>query len=179
MHPTEPGSSPHGRNFATTRSATLVVIEFSATWPRWLKPTFGDMAVVAQHYEGHPSSLVTQVASRTTRLLSVGWRLDSTVLVSSGRVDPDSVAARAVLARGLAARLKSRGMGELVLTVDERAGRRAAYNLRSLAAALESSLRGAPVGLCVRIGDQTNTLLAGHAADAVVPVSPPVRSAAG
>src|SRR5690606_25253939 len=145
---------------------TLVVIEFSASWPRWLKPTRGgDMAVVAQHYEGHPSSLVTQVASRTTRLESVGWCLDSIVLVSNGRTDPDSVASRAVLARGLAARLKARGRGELTLTVDERAGKRAEHNLRSLAAALESSVRGAAVGLCVRVGDETEVLVPEPVAD--------------
>lgn len=153
---------------ATTRAATLVVIEFSASWPRWLKPTRGgDMAVVAQHYEGHPSSLVTQVASRTTRLEAVGWRLDAIVLVSNGRTDPDAVAARAVLARGLAARLKARGRGELVLTVDERAGRRALHNLTSLAGALESSLRGAAVDLCVRVGEEAS-IITSPDADAVV-----------
>src|SRR6187551_3742285 len=98
------------------RSATMVVIEFSAAWPRWLKPASGgDMAVVAQHYEGHPSSLVTQVASRTTRLEAVGWQLDRIVLVSNGRVDPDAIAARSILARGLHARLRLIGRGELTL----------------------------------------------------------------
>ncbi|NLE85603.1 MAG: hypothetical protein GX607_04315 [Myxococcales bacterium] len=160
--------SPTSRADAT-RAATLVVIEFSASWPRWLKPTRGgDMAVVAQHYEGHPSSLVTQVASRTLRLEAVGWRLDATVLVSNGRTDPDSVASRAVLARGLAARLKARGRGALVLTVDERAGRRAAHNLLALAEALASSVRGADVSLCVRVGDELSTIAAPPEADAVV-----------
>lgn len=141
------------------RAATLVVIEFSASWPRWLKPTRGgDMAVVAQHYEGHPSSLVTQVASRTTRLEAVGWRLDSIVLVSSGRTDPDAVAARSVLSRGLLARLKGKGQGDLVLTVDERAGKRARHNLEALGAALAASCRGSHVGLCVRVGDEIETL---------------------
>lgn len=153
----------------TTRAATLVVIEFSASWPRWLKPTRGgDMAVVAQHYEGHPSSLVTQVASRTLRLEAVGWRLDAIILVSNGRTDPDSVASRAVLARGLAARLKSRGRGELVLTVDERAGRRAVHNLTALAEALESSVRGANVSLCVRVGDEASAIVAPPGVDSVV-----------
>jgi hypothetical protein len=35
------------------RPATLVVIEFGASWPRWMNPAHtGDLAVVAQHYEG-------------------------------------------------------------------------------------------------------------------------------
>ena len=35
------------------RPATLVVIEFGASWPRWLNPSGdrGDLAVVAQQYE--------------------------------------------------------------------------------------------------------------------------------
>ena len=138
------------------RSATMVVIEFSAAWPRWLKPASGgDMAVVAQHYEGHPSSLVTQVASRTTRLEAVGWQLDRIVLVSNGRVDPDAIAARSILARGLHARLRLIGRGELTLTVDERLGRRAASDLRAMATNLERSLRGAPVMLTARIGERS------------------------
>lgn len=165
MHHTVHHPQPSAWPPAATRAATLVVIEFSASWPRWLKPTGGDMAVVAQHYESHPSSLVTQVASRTTRLEAVGWRLDAIVLVSNGRTDPDSVASRAVLARGLAARLKARGRGELTLTVDERAGKRADHNLRSLATALESSVRGAAVSLCVRVGDETEVVVPELAAD--------------
>jgi hypothetical protein len=132
----------------------MVVIEFSASWPRWLKPTAsGDMAVVAQHYEGHPSSLVTQVATRTTRLEAVGWNLQSIVLVSNGRSDPDSIAARSVLARGLLSRLRLRGRGELLLTIDEKLGRRAGSHLRALGASLEHSLRGAHLSLGVRVGD--------------------------
>lgn len=139
-----------------TRSATMVVIEFSASWPRWLKPAAGgDMAIVAQHYEGHPSSLVTQVASRTTRLEAVGWSLRDIVLVSNGRADPDSVAARSILARGLLSRLRHVGGGQLTLTVDERLGRRASSDLRSLTSSLESSLRGTRVGLTARIGEQS------------------------
>lgn len=166
------------------RSATMVVIEFSAAWPRWLKPaTGGDMAVVAQHYEGQPSSLVTQVASRTTRLEAVGWSLDKVVLVSNGRVDPDAVAARSILARGLLSRLRLMGKGQLTLTVDERLGRRAASDLRAMATSLERSLRGAPVSLTARVGERS-----WHAAeplsDAVVPARPSgafggPRSAAG
>jgi hypothetical protein len=138
------------------RPATMVVIEFSAAWPRWLKPASGgDMAVVAQHYEGHPSSLVTQVASRTTRLEAVGWSMERLVLVSNGRMDPDAIAARSILARGLVSRLRLLGRGELTLTVDERLGRRAASDLRSLASSLERSLRGAPVLLTARVGERS------------------------
>lgn len=136
-------------------SATMVVIEFSAAWPRWLKPNGGHMAVVAQHYEGHPSSLVTQVASRTTRLENVGWSLDRIVMVSNGRTDPDAVAARSILARGLLARFRLKGRGHLTLTVDERLGKRAASDIRTLAGNLERSLRGASVGLTARVGAQS------------------------
>ncbi len=166
VDPGEPSPSREAR--VRRREATLVVIEFSAAWPRWLKPTGGDMAVVAQHYEGHPSSLVTQVASRTTRLEAVGWALDRIVLVSNGQTDPDSVAARSVLARGLLARLKARGRGELVLTVDERFGKRARHNLSGLGHALESSTRGTPLGLRVRVGDDVQALNQNPLSDSLV-----------
>jgi hypothetical protein len=132
----------------------MVVIEFSAAWPRWLKPSGGDIAVVAQQYEGHPSSIVTQVASRTTRLESVGWRMRTLVLVSNGRTDPDSAAARSILARGLATRMKLKDEGCLLLAMDERCGKRAGAELRSLAASLDRLIRGSGVELAVRIGDR-------------------------
>lgn len=155
-----------------TRPATMVVIEFSAAWPRWLKPTCGgDMAVVAQHYEGKPSSLVTQVASRTSRLETVGWKMAEIIIVCNGRVDPDSVAARSILARGLLSRLRLQGKGGLTLTVDERLGRRAAADLRTLGASLERSLRGAPVTLTVRVGEQS-WHSSEHLADSVAPAHP-------
>lgn len=134
-------------------AATMVVIEFSAAWPRWLKPASdGHMAVVAQHYEGHPSSLVTQVATRTTRLERLGWNIRTIVIVSNGRSDADALAARSILSRGLLSRLRLQGRGHLTLTVDERLGKRAASDIRSLGANLESSLRGATVTLSTRVG---------------------------
>jgi hypothetical protein len=133
--------------------ATMVVIEFSAAWPRWLKPGAGDMALVAQHYEGAPASLVTQVASRTTRLEAVGWQMKTLVLVSNGRTDPDAVAARSVLTRSLLARMRQKGGGSMVLALDERLGRRAAAQLRDLAAALHRTSAAAGVTLAVRVGD--------------------------
>ena len=54
------------------RPATLVVIEFGASWPRWLNPAHtGDLAVVAQHYEGLPTDLVTQVAQPVRVLVAL------------------------------------------------------------------------------------------------------------
>lgn len=137
-----------------SRDASLVVIEFSAAWPRWLKPDAGDMAIVAQHYEGAPASLLTQVASRMTRFDAVGWYMRTLILVSNGRTDPDAVAARSVLSRGLLARMRHSGGGTLILALDERLGKRAAAQLRDLAAALHRSAASADVGLAVRIGDQ-------------------------
>jgi hypothetical protein len=117
----------------------LVVIEYGASWPRWLEPGHcGDMAVVAQHYEGEPGSLVTQVASRVTRLEAMGWQLDTIVFVASGRRDKHAAAARSVLARGLLARLETTGHGELVLTAGARASEPGARALHNLAFALDS-----------------------------------------
>ena len=122
------------------RPATLVVIEFGASWPRWLNPTGdrGDLAVVAQHYAGLPTDLITQVAMRVTRLQSRGWQLSSMVLVSNGRADAQTAAARSILARGLLAHLAASGGGCFALSVDGYLGRRAEHNLAALATSLES-----------------------------------------
>jgi hypothetical protein len=95
------------------------------------------MAVVAQHYEGAPTSLIAQVASRVTRLQARGWLLNAMVLVSNGRCEGDSAAARSILARGLLAHLRSAGGGHFALTIDHRLGRRARHNLTHLAETLD------------------------------------------
>ena len=139
-----------------SRNATLVVIEFGASWPRWLDPSHsGDMAVVAQHYEGPPTSLITQVASRVTRLEAKGWKLKAIVLVSNGRCEADSVAARSVLARGLLSRLKAAHGGHFALTVDERYGRRACHNLSHLAESLDQDACAGGIQLSAYAGEQT------------------------
>jgi hypothetical protein len=129
------------------RPATLVVIEFGASWPRWLNPTGdrGDLAVVAQHYAGLPTDLITQVAMRVTRLQARGWQLSAMVLVSNGRTDAQTSAARSILARGLLAHLAGSGGGSFALSVDGYLGRRAEHNLSALATALE------PVALSSRV----------------------------
>jgi hypothetical protein len=123
----------------TARPKTLVVIEFGASWPRWLNPNGdrGDLAVVAQHYAGPPSDLITQVAMRVTRLQSREWQLSAMVLVSNGRADAPTAAARSILARGLLAHLAASGGGSFVLSVDGYLGRRAEHDLTALASALE------------------------------------------
>jgi hypothetical protein len=132
----------------------LVVIEFGASWPRWLDPSHsGDMAVVAQHYEGEPSSLITQVASRVTRLEAQSWQMKAIVLVSNGRCEGESVAARSILARGLLARLRGTGGGHFALTVDERYGRRARHNLTHLAESLDRDASVAGVVLTAFVGE--------------------------
>jgi hypothetical protein len=143
----------------TRRKATLVVIEFGGSWPRWLEPSHpGEMAVVAQHYEGEPGSIVTQVASRISRLEATGWNLGSTILVVNQRTDAEAFAARAVLARGLLARLVREHDGELVLTIDENASTRSLQELTGLAAALDIDAVGNGVSVCVRVGRSTPLL---------------------
>jgi hypothetical protein len=140
--------------FAASRQhATLVVIEYKGAWPNWLPPAeTGAVAVVAQHYEGEPISLVTQVASRLTQLQSSAWRFRAMVLVSNGRVDPAALAARAVLARGMLSQLSTYRGSRLVLSVDPRRGRRACYTLDNLAAALDEDALGSGVSVSVRHG---------------------------
>ncbi len=136
------------------RPATLIVIEFGAAFPRWVNPAHsGDLAIVAQHYEGMPSDLVAQVANRLTRLSAAGWQLDEVVLESNGKSDLDSHAARSVLARGLMAHLRAASGCLLTLSVSEALGRRAAHELTALAASLEPVGRASDIVLAVRIGE--------------------------
>jgi len=138
---------------ANRQHATLVVIEYGGVWPNWLPPAeTGAVAVVAQHYEGEPMSLVTQVASRVTRLEASGWRFASVVLVSNGQVESHWSAARAVLARNLLCRLKQAHGARMVLSVDPRAGRRACHSLTALGAALDEDALGSGVCVSVRHG---------------------------
>lgn len=128
--------------------ATLVVIEFGALWPRWLDPSLpGDIAVVAQHYEGPPHSLVTQLENRLTRLIASNWKVETAVLVSNGRTDLESLGARSILARGLLAELKNGGGRRLVLAVTPERGERACKTLSTLADTLGPSLLEAGVEL--------------------------------
>ena len=133
------------------RRATLIVIEYGGSWPAWLSTNRESMAVVAQHYEGPPSSLITQVATRLTRLEAMNWRCDWIVLVSNGRTDSAATAARSILARGLLARLSSNHSGCMILSANERADRRAIHGLVGLAKALGDSIHPG-IELYVRIG---------------------------
>ncbi len=137
-----------------SRNATLVVIEYGASWPRWLHPgRSGDLAVVAQHYEGPATSLITQVASRITRLTDMGWALDAVVLVSNGRADSEATAARSVLARGLMAHLRTAGGMHFTLSIESTLGRRASHALTALAAGLEPMAIACDINMSVRLGD--------------------------
>ncbi len=137
----------------SNQTATLVVIEYGASWPKWLEPgNVGYLAVVAQHYEGEPTSLIAQVANRIARLELQGWSLGTTVVMANKRTDSDAFAARSVLARGLLARLRRQRHGDLVLTVDDGASPRACHDISGLAAALDGDAFGSGVGVSVRIG---------------------------
>jgi hypothetical protein len=139
----------------TAKNATLVVIEFGANWPRWLSPIdSGDMAVVAQYYEGPADSLLVQVRSRVSRVVAVGWRIDDVILVSNGHTDLEAMSARSLLARELLGHLREVGGVRLLLTVDEVHGRRASHTLTALGASLQNSALSNGIALCVRIGDR-------------------------
>jgi hypothetical protein len=164
------------------RTATLVVIEYGGSWPRWLdvgtpglgaKPQAAAAAcvmMVAQHYEGLPSSLLTQVASRVTRMESAGWSLGNVVLVCNERVDVEAVTARSILARGLVERARARptvrgGVVDFVLALAEHSDGRARQALVKLAATLETPPpHTGCVRLSVRIGQ--GEPLYGHGAAA-------------
>lgn len=137
-----------------SQSATLVVIEYGASWPIWLDPGFGgNMAVIAQHYEGEPSSLVAQVENRMMRLVQTGWCMQEVVLVSNGRGDLESISARSLLARGLLTYLRNTRGNRLTLTLAADLGQRAVHALATLASTLDVSALANCIELCLRIGD--------------------------
>ncbi|MFZ5891749.1 MAG: hypothetical protein ACOY0T_11900 [Myxococcota bacterium] len=137
------------------QNATLVVIEFGASWPSWLSPTSADhMAVVAQHYEGSPASLVKQVASRLSRLVNTGWRIEDAILVSNGRSDIEAIAARATLARGLLQHLRDVSGMRFLLSVAREHAQRPGHSLASLSHALRESALGSGIALGVRVGEE-------------------------
>ncbi|MGC4092881.1 MAG: hypothetical protein QM756_34350 [Polyangiaceae bacterium] len=137
-----------------SQNATLVVIEFGASWPRWLSPTSADhMAVVAQHYEGTPASLIIQVANRLSRLVTTGWRIEDAILVSNGRSDGESLSARSELARGLLLHLREVSGARLLLSVAKELGERPEQALTALSRTLRDSARGSGIALGVRIGE--------------------------
>ena len=128
--------------------ATLVVIEYGALWPRWLSPNhLGDIAVIAQHYEGPPHSLVTQVENRLTRLVVGGWLIESAILVSNGRTDLEALGARSIVARGLLSHLKKDGGQRLGLAVSPERGERACKTLAALFDTLQSGALGSGIEL--------------------------------
>lgn len=147
-----------------SQNATLVVIEFGASWPRWLSPTSADhMAVVAQHYEGSANSLITQVASRLSRLVSTGWRIEDAILVSNGRADIEAIAARATLARGLISYLREVSGLRFLLSVDKEHGLRPGHTLASLSHALRDTALGGGIALGVRVGEEAPQYMHGAA----------------
>ena len=136
------------------RNATLAVIEFSAVWPRWLKPRHsGDMAVIAREQEVDPLALMTEISTRATRLVAMNYRLSSVVLVSNGLCHTTPHQARNLLVQGLLTRLRSQGGGHLLLTVDASAGTRAQEQLRTLAKSFARVAVDSRVELGVRVGD--------------------------
>lgn len=144
------------------QNATLVVIEFGASWPRWLSPTSADhTAVVAQHYEGSAHSLIAQVSSRLSRLVNTGWRIDEAILVSNGRTDIEAIAARAVLVRGLLQHLRDVSGSRLLLSVKKEFGQRPGHTLASLSQALRENALGSGIALGIRVGEEAPRYLNG------------------
>jgi hypothetical protein len=130
------------------KHATLVIIEYGALWPRWLNPNrLGDIAVIAQHYEGPPHSLVTQVENRLTRLVVGQWLIESAILVSNGRTDLESLGARSIVARGVLSHLKKDGGQRLVLAVSPERGERACKTLAALVDTLQRGARESGIEL--------------------------------
>src|ERR1700690_4517347 len=84
------------------RETTIVVIEYGASWPRWLDTTASvNTAVVAQHYAGKAAALLTQIKTRLERLQQDGAQVKTLVYVCNGHSDPAARSARANVVRGL------------------------------------------------------------------------------
>lgn len=130
------------------------MVEWGASWPRWLDPTqTGNVIVVAQHYEGTPESILTQVASRVARVHEFGWRLDRALLSINPRSEDVFRSARARLARRLLGIVSEARGSELLLSLDEGAGPEAAQELIDLTWELEAEPAARDVRISLRLGE--------------------------
>jgi hypothetical protein len=134
------------------RETTMVVIEYGASWPRWLDSNPSEsLVVVAQHYEGKPTALLEQIKSRLVRLQQEGSCVKTLVFVCNANNDAATRSARALVARGLLGPLGSVEGSQLVLsndTVREPAG----MAFSALVATLKSDAAHAGVRLGLRLG---------------------------
>ena len=152
----QPGAK---RRPADGRQTTLVVVEFSATWPRWLKPKhFADATVIAQDYGENPIALMTEVSRRVAQLEALACPLGTIVVVSNGDVEVSARAGRHSLVRGLLSRLGTLGGGELLLAINAAAGRRARRELDGLVRSFDQHARRQGVTLSVRVGETAQDL---------------------
>jgi len=141
------------------RESTVVVLEFSAAWPHWLKPKHSaDATVIAQDHGDNPIVVIGEVAKRAAQLEAVSCHLGTVVLVSNGATDVSEAASRHSLVRALLTRLGELRLGapggrKLVLTVDGAAGVRARRDLDLLARSFERHARRNGVELAVHEGD--------------------------
>ena len=134
------------------RETTMVVIEYGASWPRWLDTTPCDtLVVVAQHYDGKPTELLEQIKNRLLRLQQDGSSVKTLVYVCNVHNDPATRSGRAVVARGLFGPLASVEGSQLVLSNDT-VREPAAMAFSALAATLESDAAHAGVRLGLRLG---------------------------
>ena len=134
------------------RETTMVVIEYGASWPRWLDSTPGDsLVVVAQHYEGKPTELLEQIKNRLLRLQQEGSIIKTLVFVCNDHTDPTARSARALVARGLFGPLGSIEGSQFLLSND-RAREPVAMAYSALVATLESDAAHAGVRLGLRLG---------------------------
>lgn len=163
------GTQGPGPDLAVKRETTLMVIEFSAAWPRWLRPNhFADATVIAQDHGQSPIVLIAEVARRAAHLQAIDCRLGTVVVVSNGGTAVTEAAARHSLVRGLLARLAALGGKKLVLTVDPAAGRRACRDLDVLARSFERQARQYGIELLVRIGKEQRDL---YSAELLAPLA--------
>jgi hypothetical protein len=134
------------------RETTIVVIEYGASWPRWLDTTPNvNTAVVAQHYDGKAAALLTQIKTRLERLQQDGAQVKTLVYVCNGHNEPAARSARASVVRGLFGPLGCAEGSQLVLSNDE-IREPAALAFTALVATLESDAARAGVKIGLRLG---------------------------
>jgi len=129
---------------ASSRSVRFVLIEEGTSGFDTANPTDGNdpTVVVAQKPDEPPSAFAMRAVRRVLDLEMSGLSIGCTLLLLSPRFDPEAMAARLMIARGLITHSASMGSrsSELLL----RAGRPSPFDLRYSLPSLMDALLGEP-----------------------------------
>jgi len=134
---------------------SVVVLEAGSTWPPWLgeyQKHAPNSVVIAQSAEEKGRDFAQRIARRMDEIAAGDAAIHVALLVSNGKLDEASVAARKRMCESMLRVMVQKRQGELVLAADARAGEALRHELFALAGTLCDELGGTQVNVRVRFG---------------------------